>query len=212
MRLWSTLLDRNCSKDEDFYDDIIIITSDNSPTAAAIHWNRCSRFARINQAEHAPLSYSWADDVVSHLSHLIWNTGSGNSYPAAFVKLGLGLGLSGFLIKPCKCLFTKRLYSRVWKNEKIIRCEYQSPGSPVWDLVEFWWCFYPQEVSAPPKVCIGWGDRENPPLLQFHWGDCCHSVCRDLRGWMSTAVMHYHREDLVLECAFWPACVSKRIL
>ena len=30
----------------------------------------------------------------------------------------------------------------------------------------------------------------------WNCGECCHSVRRDLRGWMSTAVMHFHREDL----------------
>ena len=51
------------------------------------------------------------------------------------------------------------------KKSKIVTfcCEYQSLGPR--DLVEFKGRFYPHEVSVPPKVCIGWDDRENPPLL-----------------------------------------------
>ena len=65
------------------------------------------------------------------------------------------------------------------KKSKIItfRREYQSR-----DLVEFKGRFYPQEVSAPPKVCIGWGDGENPPLLQLKLRTPLQFSCRDLRG------------------------------
>ena len=83
-----------------------------------------------------------------------------------------------------------------WKNH-YVPLRVSVPRVPKWDLVEFKGRFYPQEVSAPPKVCIGWGNRENPPLLQLKLRTPLQFSCRDLRGWMSTAIMHYHREDLV---------------
>ena len=89
----------------------------------------------------------------------------------------------------------------VWKNEKIknhyVPQRVSVPRVSRWDLVEFKGRFYPQEVSAPPRVCIGWGDRENPPLLQLKLRTPLQFSCRDLRGCLSTAIMHYHREDLV---------------
>ena len=65
------------------------------------------------------------------------------------------------------------------------------PRVPRWDLVEFKGRFYPQEVSAPPKVCIGCGDKQNPPLLQLKLRTPLQFSCRDLRGRMSTAIMQW---------------------
>ena len=79
------------------------------------------------------------------------------------------------LISAISALVTRRLFwcEKMKKTEKIITiCSAASislyMGSRVF-LVKFKGRFYPRrpEMCAPPKVCLGWGGRENPSLLQL---------------------------------------------